>query len=70
MIIKTEEQLETNQKKLTSQASDENLNDLCKKIAIQEREIEESFEALELVQCQLDELMELYRSFYEREFSV
>ncbi len=60
LIIKTEEQLEIDQKELIGLSNSKELNDLCKKIAIQEQKIEGYYEALEVVQSQLDETMKQY----------
>jgi len=68
MIIKTEEELELNQKELielSNKNESAQIVDLYKVIALQESVIEESFERLEESQNEFDELMEKYENKIE-----
>ena len=68
-IIKTEEELEQNQKKLielSNQNESNQIIDLYKTIATQEREIETAFEKLEIVQNKFDKTTQDYEERIEK----
>jgi ATP-binding cassette subfamily F protein 3 len=68
MIMKTEEELEVNQQELieiSASGDSGKLAELYKEVAEQERLIEESFEALELVQEEFDNIVEEYETKIE-----
>ncbi|WP_024955861.1 ABC-F family ATP-binding cassette domain-containing protein [Sulfurospirillum arcachonense] len=68
LIITTEEALEANQEeliKLSSSGESDKLVDLYKEVAAQEKQVEDAFESLEVVQHEFDEITQEYEDKLE-----